>query len=89
MAGDLKPGDRTRSLSGLRRVTEVEDAGFVPVYHVQLGEGPGIVVGEFGILAHDEQMARPVVSPFDSTAIAEGSLSAATRELCRPSASHR
>jgi hypothetical protein len=71
MAGDLKPGDATRSLSGLRRVTAVENAGAFPVYHVQLSEGPGIAVGEFGILAHDEQTARPVVSPFDSAAISE------------------
>ena len=75
MAGDLKPGESIRSLSGLRRLTEVEDAGFEPVYHVQLGEGPGIAVGEFGILAHDEGVVRPVVAPFDSTAITEGSLS--------------
>ena len=80
MVGDLKPGESIRSLSGLRRLTKVEDAGFEPVYHVQLGEGPGIAVGEFGILAHDEEVARPVVAPFDSTAIAEGSrLSAGAR----------
>ncbi len=75
MVGDLKPGESIRSLSGLRRLTEVEDLGIEPVYHVQLGEGPGIAVGEFGILAHDEGVARPVVAPFDSTAITEGSLS--------------
>ena len=32
-------------------------------------------MGEFGILAHDEGVARPVAAPFDSTAITEGSLS--------------
>jgi hypothetical protein len=71
MAGDLKPGDATRSLSGLRQITAVENTGALPVYHICLAEGPGIAVGEFGILAHDEQMARPVVSPFDSAAISE------------------
>jgi hypothetical protein len=73
MAGDLKPGDSIRSISGLRPIGTVEDAGALPVYHIQLSEGPGIAVGEFGILAHDEQTARPVVTPFDSAAIAEGS----------------
>ncbi len=76
MVEDLKPGESIRCISGLRRLTEVEDLGIEPVYHVQLGEGPGIAVGEFGILAHDEGVARPVVAPFDSTAITEGSLSA-------------
>ena len=73
MIKDLKPGDATRSLSGLRRVTAVEDSGALPVYHVQVGEGRGIVVGEFGILAHDEQPARPIDAPFDSIAIADSS----------------
>ncbi len=73
LAGELKPGDETRSLAGLKRVTAVADEGAAPVYHVRLAQGPGLAVGEFGILAHDEQVARPVVIPFDSTAIAEGS----------------
>jgi Pretoxin HINT domain len=72
MVGDLKPGESLRSVSGIGRLTKVEDSGFEPVYHVRLGEGPGIAVGEFGILAHDEQMARPLVAPFDSAAIMEG-----------------
>ena len=72
MAGDLKPGDVIRSPSGLRRVAKIEDAPAQPVYHVQVGEGRGILVGQFGILAHDEQVGRPVASPFDSAAI-EGS----------------
>ncbi len=69
MAGDLKPGDLARSMSGLRPVTKIEDADPRPVYHVQVGEGRGILVGEFGVLAHDEQIAQPVASPFDSAAI--------------------
>ncbi len=73
LAGELKPGDATRALAGLRRVTAVEDQGAALVYHVRLAQGPGLAVGEFGILAHDEQVARPVVTPFDSAAIAEGS----------------
>jgi hypothetical protein len=72
MVGDLKPGESIRSISGLRRITKVEELGAEPVYHVRLDERPGLAVGEFGILAHDEQVARPVVSPFDNTAITEG-----------------
>jgi tetratricopeptide (TPR) repeat protein len=72
MAGDLKPGDLVRSMSGLRRVTKIEDAKPQGIYHVQVGEGRGILVGQFGVLAHDEQVGRPVVSPFDNAAI-EGS----------------
>jgi hypothetical protein len=71
MVGDIKPGVSIRSLSGLQRITEVEDLGTEPVYHVRLDERPGLAIGEIGILAHDEQMARPVVSPFDSATISE------------------
>src|SRR5262249_47360591 len=69
MAGDLKASDLTRSMSGLRRVTKIEDAEPRPVYHVQIGDGRGIMVGEYGILAHDEQIARQVTAPFDYAAI--------------------
>ena len=75
LLGDLKPGDATRSLSGLRRVTAVEDAGVSPVYHVRVGEGRGIIVGQIGILAHGEQMVRPAVHAFDTADIADGSQS--------------
>ena len=69
MAGELKPGDAIRSLGGLRAVTAVEDADPRPVYHVRVEAGCGILAGEFGTLVHDEQVARPVASPFDSAAI--------------------
>jgi hypothetical protein len=69
MAGDLKPGDLARSMSGLRRVTKIADAPPRPVYHVQVGNGRGILVGRAGVLAHDEQIGRPVAVPFDSAAI--------------------
>jgi hypothetical protein len=75
LLGDLKPGDVTRSVSGLRRVTAVEDAGVSPVYHVRVGEGRGIIVGQFGVLAHGEQMVRPVIYAFDTADIADGSQS--------------
>ena len=75
MAGDLKPGDLARSMSGVRKVTKIEDGQPQVVYHVQVGEGRGILVGQFGVVAHDEQVGRPVASPFDSAAI-EGSQSA-------------
>jgi hypothetical protein len=69
LAGDLKAGDLTRSMNGLRRVTKVEDREPRPVYHVQIGDERGIMVGESGILAHDEQIARRVTAAFDSAAI--------------------
>jgi Pretoxin HINT domain len=69
MAGDLKAGDAIRSPGGLRAVTGVEDTDPLPVYHVQVESGRGILVGEFGTLVHDEQVTRPVASPFDSAAI--------------------
>ena len=69
MAGDLKPGDATRSLGGLRQITAIRDGEPQAVYHIQVGDGRGILVGEFGVLAHDEQIARPVAVPFDSAAI--------------------
>jgi hypothetical protein len=69
MAGDLKPGDLVRTMSGLRQVTKIEDAQPLAVYHIQVGEGLGILVGQFGTVAHDEQVGRPVASPFDSAAI--------------------
>ncbi len=73
---DLKPGDAIRSLNGLRRFTASVDVGLRPVYHVQVQEGRGIVVGQSGILAHDERPARSAASPFDSAAITEASRSA-------------
>jgi hypothetical protein len=72
LAADLKPGDLARSMNGLRQVTTIENAQPQAVYNVQVGEGQGILVGQFGVLAHDEQVGRPVASPFDSAAI-EGS----------------
>jgi Pretoxin HINT domain len=69
MAGDLKAGDAIRATGGIRAVTAVGDADPQAVYHVQVEAGRGILVGEFGALVHDEQVARPVASPFDSAAI--------------------
>ncbi len=69
MAGEMKAGDVTRSLGGLRPVTKVEDRGISPVYHIRVDEGRGVVVGEQGALAHDEQVAGPAGVPFDSAAI--------------------
>ena len=72
MAGDFQENRRRNPLSrpGLQAVlTFVEDADPQPVYHIQVEPGGGILVGEFGTLVHDEQVTRPVASPFDSAAI--------------------
>ena len=72
MAGDLKPGDHPLARAGCGGLPKIEDAEPQPVYHVQVGEGRECWWAQFGILAHDEQVGRPVASPFDSAAI-EGS----------------
>jgi hypothetical protein len=71
MVLDLKPGDAIRALGKLVRVASVEDAEAQLVYHVQIGPGRGIIVGDRGILAHDERVATPAASLFDDAAIAE------------------
>jgi hypothetical protein len=69
MAGDLKPGDLIRAIGGVRSITKIEDGAARPVYHIQVGDGRGIVVGQVGVLAHDEQLGQPVASAFDSVVI--------------------
>ena len=69
MVLDLKPGDPIRALGGVVPVAAVEDAGARPGYHVQVAAGRGIIVGERGLLAHDELVAYPVAAAFDAAAI--------------------
>ncbi len=66
---DLKPGEAVRALGGVVRLGSIENAASRPVYHVQVAAGRGIIVGQRGILAHDERVASPAAAPFDSTAI--------------------
>ncbi len=63
--GNLRPGDSLRTLSGVVRVTAVEEGGFQSAFHVQVEKGRGILVGARGILAHDDRIALPVATPFD------------------------
>ena len=43
MAGDLKPGDATRSQTGLRQVTRIEDGGLRPVITSRLVRDVGFL----------------------------------------------
>jgi len=69
MVLDLKAGDPLRALGGVVRVAAVEDAGARSVYQVQVAAGRGILVGQRGLLAHDERVAHPATASFDSADI--------------------
>lgn len=66
---DLKPGDNLRALSNILPVAGIEDVGTRAVFQVQVAAGRGIVVGESGILAHDERVFAPTPAPFDAATI--------------------
>jgi len=65
--GDLKPGDPIRTVEGLARVGAVGDPRAQPAYQVMVGERRGIFVGKAGLLAHDDRVNNPALSPFDAT----------------------
>jgi hypothetical protein len=66
MALNLKPGDNIRALGGVVAVMAVQDTENRPTYNIQIAVGRGILVGERGILAHDERVAAPCAVPFDA-----------------------
>ena len=57
---------RVRGLGDVGRLTAIDDAGVRPVYHVRVAPGRGVIVGERGLLAHDERVALPAVALFDA-----------------------
>jgi hypothetical protein len=73
MARELKPGDTLRILGGLARVETVEPAETQPVYNLEVARGQSFLVGERGVLVHDNSLVQPTRDPFD----------AASKELVR------
>jgi hypothetical protein len=65
-AGELKRGDTLRALGGVVQVAAVDVSKARSVFHVQVALGRGIFVGRRGILAHDDQPAQPIATPFDA-----------------------
>jgi hypothetical protein len=66
MALDLKPKDAIRGLGDSASVGSLKESDSRPAYQVCVGVGRGLFVGERGILAHDERVAAPATSLFDS-----------------------
>jgi hypothetical protein len=69
LLGDIQAGDPVRTLEGLARVVAVEEPKAEPAFHIQVGDSRGIFVGEKGMMAHDDQVNKPVASPFDAASI--------------------
>jgi hypothetical protein len=66
MLADLQKGDRVRTLDGLATIEAIEAPKPLPAFHVQVGDGRGLFVGESGMMAHDDLVNNPVATPFDS-----------------------
>lgn len=66
MARDLKPGDAIRTLSGLARVTTIDEGPVQKVYNLDVAETASFFVGEDGALVHDNTLPSPVLQPFDA-----------------------
>jgi hypothetical protein len=65
MTRDLKPGDRLRTVSGTITVRSVKADTVRPVYNLELAGAESFLVGNQGILAHDNSLVNPVEKPFD------------------------
>jgi hypothetical protein len=66
MARDLAPGDRVRSLHGIDRVRSVEKGPIQPVFNLKVADCQSFLVGEGGILVHDNSLVQPALKPFDA-----------------------
>jgi len=67
MARDLKPGDVLRALGGVVSVKAVERQGVEPVFNLVVMQGQSFLVGQRGMLVHDNSLVEPVLQPFDAT----------------------
>jgi hypothetical protein len=65
MARDLKPGDTLRAIGGIARVASVEPDQKQPVFNLRVADGQNFFVGNLGLLAHDNSLVDPAVTPFD------------------------
>jgi hypothetical protein len=66
MARDLKSGDAARSLGGTVAVGAVEKGSVQPVFNLEVADGQSFLVGELGVLVHDNSLVDPVADPFDA-----------------------
>jgi hypothetical protein len=69
LLGNIQAGDPIRTLQGLARVVAVEEPKAEPAFHIQVGDGRAIFVGEKGMMAHDDQVNHPVAVPFDLSSL--------------------
>jgi hypothetical protein len=67
MARELKPGDPVRTLRGVARVDAISEGEVQPVYNLTVEEGRSFLVGEAGLMVHDNSLVDPV-APFDAVA---------------------
>jgi hypothetical protein len=66
MARELKPGDRVRNLGGTAGIKSVRNDRTQPVFNLRVADGESFLVGESGVLAHDNSLIQPTTEPFDA-----------------------
>ena len=66
MARDLKPGDLLRTLQGIEPIRSIEEGPVQPVFNLAVAEGNSFLVGQSGVLVHDNRLVQPLAAPFDS-----------------------
>ncbi len=66
MARDLKAGDVLRTIGGTARVGSVESESVQPVFNLEVGPSQSYLVGNGGVLVHDNSIVQPVTRPFDA-----------------------
>ena len=66
MARDLKPGDALRALGRVATVKMVQRDLALPVFNLKVMNGQSFLVGDQGILVHDNSPVEPVDQPFDA-----------------------
>jgi hypothetical protein len=65
MARDLKPGDAIRTLRGQVPVQGVEPDTKQPVFNLNVAEDSSFLVGNQGVLVHDNTLPDLLAKPFD------------------------
>lgn len=67
MARDLKPGDRVRSVNGVKAVVSIEQDEVRPVFNLEVVGAQNFFVGEAAALVHDHTPVEATSDPFDAT----------------------